>query len=150
MQLTSGALYHDKRSGKRVKLMGGISEKEPFVMVVGADGQPYYTEIAQLAPCDDKGMPQRNVILDTPSTEKEEVAPIPVIEIPEMRLNLNAASAVEISSRIPGVGYRTAKRIVEHRLSLPGEKFSTLEQVQSVSNRVNWQAVLEADLVFVS
>jgi DNA uptake protein ComE-like DNA-binding protein len=150
VDLTAVKVFQDKRSGKRVRLVGGINEKEPFVMVVGNDNQPYYAEVSQLAPCDEAGRPDRSAVLSAPTEAKEETPPVPVIDLPETRLNLNLASAQEISSRIPGVGYRTAKRIVEQRLSLPGERFTTLEQVQSVSNRVNWEEVLKADLVFVA
>jgi hypothetical protein len=143
------ALFLDKKTGKRVKLCGGTNPKEPFVMVMGADNKPYYCEASQLVTVDSKGTPNFNAPLEVPLEEKDEKPPAPIIPIAETRLNLNLASPAEISARVPGVGYRTAKKIVDHRLSLPGEKFSNLDQVREVSSRVNWEAVLEADVLFV-
>jgi hypothetical protein len=32
---------------------------------------------------------------------------------------------------------------------MPGEKFRTLEQIQAVSNRVNWEKLLRQNLLYV-
>ena len=44
--------------------------------------------------------------------------------VEDLRLNLNMAPAEQIAKRLPGVGYATAKKIVELRMSLSGERFA--------------------------
>ena len=48
------------------------------------------------------------------------------------------ASAEMIAKRLPGVGYTTAKRIVELKMSLSGERFNNLKQLENIP-RVNWE-----------
>ena len=48
----------------------------------------------------------------------------------DTRLNLNTATAEYIQKRLPGVGYATAKKIVEMRMSLSGERFANLKQLR--------------------
>lgn len=143
-------IYQDKRTGKRVKIVGGMSLKEDFVLVHSGSEPPYYAQVDALYPCDERGMPDRTSVARPRVEELDEPMPEPVIPIVETRLNLNMASPEEISKRIPGVGYRIAKRIYEQRLSLPGEKFTTLDQVKSISSRVDWDAVESQNLIFIA
>ncbi len=142
-------IFQDRRTGKRVRIVGGMSEKEDFVLVHTGSEPPYYAQLDQLMPCDEKGMPDRLSVARAPREEIEEKPPEPVIPFIETRLNLNMATPEEISKRVPGVGYRIAKRIVDARLALPGEKFTTLDQVTSVSARVDWEEVMKQNLVFI-
>ena len=64
------------------------------------------------------------------------------------RLNLNLATAEGIAKTVKGVGYATAKKIVELRLSLPGEKFKNLEQLRKIT-RVDWDEVFKNDLIYL-
>jgi DNA uptake protein ComE-like DNA-binding protein len=66
----------------------------------------------------------------------------------ETRLNVNFASPDQIADRIKGVGYSTAKKIVELRSTLPGERFSSLEQLRQVG-RANWDEVFAEDSIFI-
>jgi DNA uptake protein ComE-like DNA-binding protein len=63
-------------------------------------------------------------------------------------LNMNGATAEQIQKRLPGVGYATAKKIVELRMSLSGERFSNLSQLENIP-RVNWEQLIEDDLIFI-
>ncbi len=54
-----------------------------------------------------------------------------------------------IAKRLPGVGYTTAKRIVELKLSLSGERFSNLKQLENIP-RVNWDQLIEDDMIFIA
>ena len=65
------------------------------------------------------------------------------------RLNLNTAPAEQIAKRLPGVGFATAKKIVELRMSLSGERFANLKQLENIP-RVNWEQLIEEDLIFIS
>jgi DNA uptake protein ComE-like DNA-binding protein len=148
--MSNTKLYQDKKTGKRVKIVGGTSLKEDSVLVCGNDRLPYYTYLSQLVECDERGTPNFEVTADQDRPpEKEEKAPEPLVALIETRLNLNMATPEEIERRVPGVGYRIAKRIVEQRMTLPAEKFVSLDQVRSVSNRVNWDEVEKANVIFL-
>ena len=75
--------------------------------------------------------------------------PQSVVPIEDTRLNLNTAPPEQIAKRLPGVGYATAKRIVELRMSLSGERFQNLKQLENIP-RVNWEQLIEEDLIFIS
>ena len=79
----------------------------------------------------------------------EEEAPSTIVPIEDRRLNLNAAPAEQIAKRLPGVGFATAKKIVELRMSLSGERFANLKQLENIP-RVNWEQLIEEDLIFIS
>jgi len=49
---------------------------------------------------------------------------------------------------LPGVGIKTAKEIVDLRQSLPGEKFTKLDQLKSIK-RVDWDQVFESGDLYV-
>ena len=42
-----------------------------------------------------------------------------------------------------------AKRIVELRMSLSGERFANLKQLENIP-RVNWDQFIEEDIIFIS
>jgi len=118
-------------------------------MVRDAAGNISYLTLEQLVPYDkDKG---RLTKVEAPQIkiEPEEEAPKNVVPIEDRRLNLNLASAEQIQKRLPGVGYSTAKRIVELRMSLSGERFANLKQLDNIP-RVNWEKLIEEDLIFIS
>lgn len=141
-------IFQDAKTGKRVRQIGGINIKEDTVMVRGNDGVTYYTAYSNLVPCSDQGVPNFQAKAPHPE-EKEEAIPAPFIELPETRVNVNRASAEELAKRVPGVGYNIAKKIKAYQTSLPGEKFATLQQLESISNRVNWQKVIESNTIYV-
>ena len=64
------------------------------------------------------------------------------------RVNLNTLTAEGLTQVLPGVGLKTAKEIVELKQTLPGERFTKLDQLASIK-RVDWDAVFETGLVFV-
>ena len=66
---------------------------------------------------------------------------------------LASTSTLHLQSRLlkalPGVGFATAKKIVELRMSLSGERFANLKQLENIP-RVNWEQLIEEDLIFIS
>ena len=117
-------------------------------MVRDAAGTITYLSLEQLVPYDkDKG---RMAKIAAPELHvPEEEAPQAVVPIEDTRLNLNAAPAEQIAKRLPGVGFATAKKIVELRMSLSGERFANLKQLENIP-RVNWEQLIEEDLIFIS
>lgn len=118
-------------------------------MVRDSGGNINYVNLDSLVPYDkQKG---RLTKVDAPQlvVEKEEELKEPVVPFEDTRLNMNTATAEIIAKRLPGVGYTTAKRIVELRMSLSGERFSNLKQLENIP-RVNWEQLVEEDLIFIS
>jgi DNA uptake protein ComE-like DNA-binding protein len=115
-----------------------------------ADGHTDYVSRRELVEYDpQEGVTDREMVIPA-AEEKKEKDELRQSALPmETRLNLNLASPEQIADRINGVGYSTAKKIVELRSGLPGEKFSSLDQLRQVS-RVDWDEVFKADLVFVA
>lgn len=141
------SLYQNQKNGQIVELIS-FHDKD-YAMVRNQSGTVSYAPLADLHVYEPgKGRTGEKPAAPLPRDEADpEAIPTPAIP-PDTRLNLNLATAEMIAQRIKGVGYSTAKKIVELRMSLPGEKFQTLEQLKSI-NRVDWDQVIAEDLVFV-
>ena len=140
-------LFQDEKTGKLVEFIS--QHDKEFAMVRDGAGNISYVTLEQLTPYSkDKGRLSKVTApqLDVP---KEEEAPANVVPAEDTRLNLNAATAEIIAKRLPGVGYTTAKRIIELRMSLSGERFSNLKQLENIP-RVNWDQLVKDDLIFIS
>ena len=140
-------LMQDSKTGKLVEFIG-VHDKE-YAMVRDGAGHVSYVTLEQLCPYEEgKG---RLTKVKTPHLEvnTEEELPKTVVPSEDTRLNLNTASAEIIAKRLPGVGYTTAKRIVELRMSLSGERFNNLKQLENIP-RVNWEQLVADDLIFIS
>ena len=140
-------LFQDRNTGKLVEFIN--KHDKEYAMVRDAGGNITYVNIDALVPYDkDKG---RMSVIEAPQIipEPEEQAPKSVVPVEDSRLNLNTAPPEQIAKRLPGVGYATAKRIVELRMSLSGERFNNLKQLENIP-RVNWEQLIEEDLIFIS
>jgi len=125
-----------------------VHDKE-FAMVRDAAGAVTFLNLDSLVPYDkDKGRLTK-VELKKIEPEVEEPIPDRVVPIEDTRLNLNTAPPEQIAKRLPGVGFATAKKIVELRMSLSGERFANLKQLENIP-RVNWEQLIEEDLIFIS
>ncbi len=70
-------------------------------------------------------------------------------EVPAFnRVNLNSAPPQLLTQVLKGVGIKTATEIKELQQSLPGERFSKLDQLKAIKS-VNWDEVLESGNVYV-
>ena len=139
-------LFQDTKTGKLVEFIS--KHDKEYAMVRDSGGAVTYLTLDQLVPYDkDKG---RQTKIKPPILEvPEEQAPERVVPLEDRRLNLNTATAEVIQKRLPGVGYATAKKIVELRMSLSGERFNNLKQLENIP-RVNWEQLIEEDLIFIS
>lgn len=66
----------------------------------------------------------------------------------EDRVNINTATPQKLTQILKGVGLKTATEIKELQQSLPGERFTKLDQLRSIA-KVDWDAVLEDGSVYV-
>lgn len=64
------------------------------------------------------------------------------------RVNINSATPQLLTQVLKGVGLKTATEIKELQQAQPGERFTKLDQLKSIS-RVNWDEVLADDRVYV-
>jgi DNA uptake protein ComE-like DNA-binding protein len=138
-------LFQDEKTGQLVEFIS--KHDKEFAMIRDAAGVIRYLTLDQLVPYDQKKGRMSKV--KAPELEiKEEEAPPRVVPIEDTRLNMNGATAEQIQKRLPGVGYATAKKIVELRMSLSGERFANLSQLENIP-RVNWEQLIEDDLIFI-
>ena len=140
-------LFQDNKTGKLVEFIN--KHDKDYAMVRDAGGAITYMNLDQLVPYDREKGRLAKVTAPQIAPEPEERAPEVVVPIEDCRLNLNAATPGQIQKRLPGVGYSTAKKIVELRMSLSGERFANLKQLENIP-RVNWEQLIEEDLIFIS
>ena len=140
-------LFQDKNTGKLVEFIS--KHDKEFAMIRDSGGQVSYVSLEQLVPYDREKGRLTNVVAPEITPEPEEQPPETVVPQEDTRLNLNTATAEIIQKRLPGVSYATAKKVVELRMSLSGERFSNLKQLENIP-RVNWEQFIEDDLIFIS
>lgn len=140
-------LFQDKNTGKLVEFIS--KHDKEFAMIRDSGGLVSYVSLEQLIPYDREKGRLTNIVSPDITPEPEEQPPETVVPMEDTRLNLNAATAEIIQKRLPGVGYATAKKVVELRMSLSGERFTNLKQLENIP-RVNWDQLIEDDLIFIS
>ena len=141
------ALYQNTKNGQIVEFIA--HHDKDWAMIKNAQGSIQYIALADLVSYE----PGKGRTGETPlpqSAERpvdEDAIPESVIPV-DTRLNINAASAEAIAKAVKGVGYSTAKKVVELRMSLSGERFTNLDQLRKIG-RVDWDEVIAADLIYI-
>lgn len=135
-------LYQHKKTGARVKVVSEWDNGDWF-MVEDQDGGLYTAYKTELIP-DETATKKVQTLQIKDKAAQEEPRSFP----PDHRLNINSATAQMIADHIKGIGLKTAREIKDLQMSLSGERFSSLEQLKQIK-RVDWDAVLSADLVRV-
>ena len=140
-------LYQETTTGKLVEMIS--KHDKEYGMVKDSAGNISYIGLDKLLPYDaNKGRLSKVSVFEKP-IEAEEKLPKSVVPIEDIRLNLNTAPAEQIAKRLPGVGFATAKKVVELRMSLSGERFSNLKQLENIPH-VNWEQLIADDLIFIA
>tara|TARA_B100000945_G_scaffold320830_1_gene332340 strand:- start:3604 stop:4020 length:417 start_codon:yes stop_codon:yes gene_type:complete len=135
-------LYKHTKTGARVLLISELDNGECF-MVKDQDDRVFYAYKYELE--EDKTSTTKVKTLQVKDkAAKEDPRDFP----PDMRLNINGATAQMIADHIKGIGLKTAKEIKDLQMSLTGEKFNSLEQLKQI-RRVDWDSVIAADLIRV-
>ena len=142
------ALYQNQKNGQVVEFIG--HHDKDWAMVKNATGIVQYVALNDLVSYE-AGKGRTGQTIETPDIlKKEDEDKIPEAVIPlDTRLNLNVTTAEALAKQVKGIAYATAKKIVELRLSLPGERFKNLEQLRKIS-RVDWDEVFKEDLIYIS
>lgn len=144
-----------KPSGIKVDVISTHDEGEYLMVRSSTSGKVFFAHKDQVEDFKEDKEPQpganslstrrgRKRIQNTEEAPKV-VKPLPPVDD---RINLNNLTPEGLTQCLPGVGLKTAKEIVELRQSLPGERFSKLEQLESIK-RVDWQEVFATGSVYV-
>ncbi len=141
------ALYQNQKNGQVVEFIG--HHDKDWAMVKNANGIVQYVALEDLISYEpNKGRTGEKIepiVMDEKDEDK-----IPETVIPaDNRLNVNLATAESLAKQVKGIGYATAKKIVELRLSLPGERFQKLDQLKKIA-RVDWDEVIKEDLIYIA
>ena len=141
------ALYQNQKNGQIVEFIG--HHDKDWAMVKNATGVVQYVALNDLISYEpNKGRTGQTI--EPISSDKEDKEKIPEAVIPaDTRLNVNVATAEALAKQVKGIGYATAKKIVELRLSLPGERFQKLDQLKKIA-RVDWDEVFKEDLIYIA
>jgi len=144
-----------KPSGIKVDVISTHDEGEYLMVRSSTSGKVFFAHKDQVEDFHEDKEPQPSAnSLSTRRGRKRiqgsEDAPKVVKPLPPVddRINLNNLAPEGLTQCLPGVGLKTAKEIVELRQSLPGERFSKLEQLESIK-RVDWQEVFATGSVYV-
>jgi DNA uptake protein ComE-like DNA-binding protein len=135
-------LYQHKKTGARLKVVSEWDNGDWF-MVEDQDGRLFTAYKTELVP-DEEATKKVKTLQVKDKAAQEEPRTFP----PDVRLNINSATAQMIADHIKGVGLKTAREIKDLQMSLSGERFNTLEQLRQVG-RIDWDAVFAADLIRV-
>jgi DNA uptake protein ComE-like DNA-binding protein len=134
-----------KPSGIKVDILSTHDEGEYFMVRSSTSGKVFYAHKDQVDEFKEVTEPQPagNTLQTRRGRRKisqKEEAPAVVKPLPptDNRINLNTLTAEGLTQCLPGVGLKTAKEIIELKQSLPGERFSKLEQLESIK-RVEWK-----------
>jgi len=144
-----------KPSGVKIEIISTHDDGEYFMVRSNTTGKVFFAHKDQIGELVEDSEPKtspnhvgtrRN---RRPLKAEEEKAPI-IKPLPpaDSRINLNNLTPEGLTQCLPGVGLKTAKEIVELRQSLPGERFTKLDQLQSIK-RVDWDEVFATGSVYV-
>ncbi len=136
------SLFKHKKTGARVKLISELDNGDCF-MVEDQDSRTFYAYKHELEE-DLEGTKKVKTLQIKDKAAKEDPRDFP----PDMRLNINGATAQMIADHIKGIGVKTAREIKDLQMSLSGERFNNLEQLRQIK-RVDWDSLFAADLIRV-
>jgi DNA uptake protein ComE-like DNA-binding protein len=144
-----------KPSGVKIDVISSHDDGEYFMVRSNTTGKVFFahkdqvddfTEEATEAPVSNKLQTRRGRRqIKGEEIEAKVVKPLPPTD---NRINLNNLTPEGLTQCLPGVGLKTAKEIVELRQSLPGERFTKLEQLETIK-RVEWKEVFATGVVYV-
>jgi len=141
------SLYQNITNGQLVEFIS--HHDKDYAMVKNSSGSVQYVALKDLVSYE-AGKGRTGKTIESQSADKVDEDALPETIIPvDTRLNVNVATAEALAKHVKGIGYATAKKIVELRLSLPGERFKNLDQLKKIG-RVDWDEVIAADLIYVA
>jgi len=144
-----------KPSGVKIDVISTHDDGEYFMVRSSTTGKVFFAHKDQVDDFteDTNPVPTSNSLQTrrgrrTIKKDEVEVAVVKPLPPADNRINLNNLTPEGLTQCLPGVGLKTAKEIVELRQSLPGERFTKLEQLESIK-RVEWKEVFATGVVYV-
>lgn len=144
-----------KPSGVKIDVISTHDDGEYFMVRSNTTGKVFFAHKDQIDEFkeDTEPTPVSNTLQTrrgrrSVKQESEEVTVVKPLPPSDNRINLNNLTPEGLTQCLPGVGLKTAKEIVELRQSLPGERFTKLEQLESIK-RVEWKEVFATGVVYV-
>lgn len=133
-------LYKYKKTQSLVRVIQ-IWDNNEWYMVEDQEGKIFTAHKTQIEK-DEKATSsvKRVAVKDRASNEEPRVFP------PDKKLNINTSTPQQIADTIRGIGIKTAREIKDAQMSLPGEKFTDIEQLKSIP-RVDWESVIRDELI---
>lgn len=136
-----------KPSGIKVQVLSKHDEGEYLMVRSNTSGKVFFAHKDQIEDAQDKSSKASELSLRNRRSKRKVAVVRPQIPT-DNRINLNTLTPEGLTQVLPGVGIKTAKEIVDLRQSLPGEKFTKLDQLKSIK-RVDWDQVFESGDVYV-
>ena len=145
--------YCYKPSGVKVEVISIHDDGDYFMVRSSTSGKVFFAHKDQVGPIVEEQVEPVNTVStrrnrrhvkQEPKAQKV-IKPIPPVD---NRINLNTLTEQGLTQCLPGVGSKTAKEIIELRQTLPGEKFTKLEQLEAIK-RVDWVEVFATGSVYV-
>ena len=144
-----------KPSGVKIDVISTHDDGEYFMVRSNTTGKVFFAHKDQIDEFkeDLDPKPVSNTVQTrrgrrTVKKDEGEVAVVKPLPPTDNRINLNNLTPEGLTQCLPGVGLKIAKEIVELRQSLPGERFTKLEQLESIK-RVEWSEVFATGVVYV-
>jgi DNA uptake protein ComE-like DNA-binding protein len=138
--MSNNTLYKYKKTQALVRLVNYFDEGE-WLMVEDEEGNVFTAHKTQV-----EEDPKANTAVKRVAVKDRAANDEPRKFPPEKKLNINKASAQMIADTIRGIGIRTAREIKDAQMSLPGEKFSDIEQLRKIP-KVDWDLVFKDELI---
>jgi len=145
MTVSNVAEYTYKPSGVKVSVLSIHDDGEYMMVRSETTGKVFFAHKNQLLGGD--GENKETKVVAKRGGRRQLATATPVIAA-EDRVNINTATPQKLTQVLKGVGLKTATEIKELQQSLPGERFTKLDQLRSIA-KVDWDAVLEDGAVYV-
>lgn len=127
-----------KPSGVKVDILSTHDDGEYFMVRSTTTGKVFFAHKNQIEQKEKDKEPETGAKAVKSRRGRQIVKP----QVPApSRFNLNAATPELLTQILPGVGLKTATEIIELRMSLPGERFTKLEQLRQIKH-INWDEIL--------
>ncbi len=142
---TSETIY--KPSGISVEILSKHDDGEYFMVRSITTGKVFFAHKLQLEAKEEE--PDTKTAAGAQRRGRRSIVKTESPAVPaENRVNINTATPQRLTQVLKGVGLKTAVEIKELQQSMPGERFTKLDQLKSIG-RVDWEAVLESGVVYV-
>lgn len=132
-----------KPNGVKIEVLNSHDEGEYFMVRSYTTGKVFFAHKSQILEEEKEAEQAEKQVKQRRGRQivKPEVAAM-------HRVNLNSATPEMLTQVLKGVGLKTATSIKELQQSMPGERFTKLDQLKAIT-QVDWDSVLENGNVYV-